>query len=121
MDDITATISAFLDSPSGLAVKALMVGTFIVFALGVTAAIRDRTFSWTYIDAFVRSTLMGRVVPVAIVLVVGYIADEQTLTAAGVVAGGAVAAGMIASAIDSIRQMAMTRDDSANVNTKPIA
>ena len=119
--DITELLTGFLATPSGLAVKALMVGTFLTFALGIVAAVRDRTFSWVYIDSFVRSTLMGRVVPAAIVLVVGFIADEPTLTAAGVVTAGAVAAGMIASAIESIRQMAMTREDSANVNAPPEA
>lgn len=121
MDDIGTMASEFLASPSGLAVKALLVGTFLTFALGVVAAVRDRTFSWVYIDSFVRSTLLGRVVPVAIVLATGYVADEQTLTAAGVVAAGAVAAGMLASAIDSVRQLAMVREDSAARNTPPTA
>jgi hypothetical protein len=121
MDDITATLSEFLATPSGLAIKGLMVGTFLTFVLGVVAAIRDKTFSWLYIDSFVRSTLMGRVVPASIVLVVGFIADDQTLTGAGVLVAGAVAAGMIASVVDSIRQIGMAKDESAAINTPPTA
>jgi len=121
MEDISTTLSEFLASPSGLAIKALMVGTFLTFILGVVAAVRDKTFSLVYIDSFVRSTLMGRVVPASIVLVVGYVADDQTLTAAGVVVAGAVAAGMIASAIDSIRQLTVPVEESATINTIPEA
>jgi hypothetical protein len=120
VDDISTTLSAFLATPSGLAIKALMVGTFVTFALGLTAAIKDKTFSFSYIDSFVRTTVMGRVVPVAIVLAVGYVADEQLLTSAGVVTAAAVAAGMIASAVESIRQIAMPPAESAKVNTTPV-
>ena len=121
MEDITTTLRAFLDTPSGLAIKALLVGTFVTFALGIVAAVRDKTFSLVFIDSFVRSTVMGRVVPVAIVLAVGYIADEQVLTSAGVLTAAAVAAGMIASAVDSIRQIAMPPTESRAVNAPPTA
>jgi TRAP-type mannitol/chloroaromatic compound transport system permease large subunit len=121
MEDITTTLTEFLATPSGLAIKALMVGTFLTFVLGVVAAFRDKTFSFVYIDSFVRSTLMGRVVPASIVLIVGYIGDDQTLLAAGIIVSGAVAAGMVASAIDSIRQLALPREDSAVVNKTPTA
>jgi|WetSurSiteA1Bulk_404760.scaffolds.fasta_scaffold04474_11 hypothetical protein len=121
MDDITATLTEFLATPSGLAIKALMLGTFLTFALGVSAAVRDKTFSWLYIDSFVRSTLLGRVVPASIVLIVGYIGNDQTLTAAGVIVAGAVATGMIASAVDSVRQLALPKEESAAKNVPPTA
>lgn len=121
MDDITTLLSGFLASPSGLAVKALMVGTFLTFGLGVIAAVRDKTFSWVYIDSFVRSTLLGRVFPVLLVLGSGYVADDQTLTGAGVVVAGAVAAGMVASALASIRQLMADPATSAEKNAVPQA
>jgi len=114
-------IAAFLASPSGLAIKALLVGTFLTFALGLVAAIRDRTFSWVFIDSFARSTLMGRVVPVLILLGAGYLADDQTITGAGIVVAGAVAAGMVASALTSVRQLMMDPMTSAESNAKPSA
>lgn len=121
MEDIGQMLNEFLASPSGVVVKGLLVGTFVVFLLGLVAAIKDRTFSWLYIDSFVRSTIMGRVVPVLIVLGVGYLADEPALTGAGVAAGGVVAVAMIASAAESIRQMAMPPDESAEKNPPPQA
>jgi hypothetical protein len=119
--DILAEVQAFLGSPSGLAVKALLVGTLLVFLLGALAALRDGTFRLAYIDSFVRSTIWGRVAPVLVVLLVGYLGNAQEVTAAGVVVAGAVAAGLIGSAIDSIRQLAMTREASAQENMPPQA
>jgi hypothetical protein len=121
MEEIQTMISAFFASDSGLVVKALLVASFVVFALGVTAAIKDKTFNLLYIDSFVRSTIMGRVVPVLIVLLAGYVSNEQLLTSAGIITGGAVAAGMIASAIDSIRQLMLSQEESAARNTLPQA
>ena len=119
--DIGAYLTAFLATPSGLAVKGLLVASLLVFALGVAAALRDGTFAWAYIDSFVRSILMGRVVPVLLVLVIGYASREDAVTAVGVVAAGAVATGMLAGALDSIRQLAMHPSDSARKNARPTA
>ena len=119
--DILAEVQAFLGSPSGLAVKALLLGTLLVFLLGAMAALRDGTFRLAYIDSFVRSTIWGRVAPVLVVLLLGYLADSQEVTAAGVVVAGAVAAGLIGSALDSIRQLTMPKDASAQENAPPTA
>ena len=121
MNDITTLLTDFLATPAGLAVKALLVGTVVTFALGVVAALRDKTFDFQYIDSFVRSTLLGRVIPVAIVLGVGYVADEQSLLLFGAGAAGTVGAGMVASAIESIRQLTMTPVVSATRNAPPVA
>jgi hypothetical protein len=121
MEDITTLLTDFMASPSGVVIKGLFVGTLVVFLLGLLAAIKDKTFSWVYFDSFVRSTLMGRVVPVFIVLAVGYITNESTLTGAGIAVGGAVAVGMIASAAESIRQMALPPAESAERNVTPQA
>ena len=113
------TLSAFLESPSGLAVKALLVAALVVFVLGVLAALRDGTFAWAYVDSFVRTTIWGRVAPVLFLLLLGYFADEQSLTAVGVLVGGTVAAGMIQAALASVRQLTMTREASAEANGPP--
>lgn len=111
-------LTAFLASPSGLVVKALLVASFVVFALGAAAAGRDGTFSWVYVDSYVRSTVMGRVIPVLIILLAGYAADEPTLTGAGILLGGTVATGMLASALESVRGIAHPDPDR---NAVPLA
>lgn len=114
-------IQTFFADPAGVALKGLLVGAFLVFALGVVAALRDHTFDLKYIDSFIRTTLMGRVVPVALVLLTGYIVHDDLITAAGIAAAGIVAAGMIKSALDSIKQLTLTPTDSATVNPPPVA
>lgn len=113
-------LDAFIASPSGLAIKALLVGMLLTFVLGVMAALRDGTFEWQYIDSFVRSSLWGRVGPVAAALLAGYFLDSTgVITAAAVVAAGAVSVGMITAALSSIGQMASPKVDSAAANTPP--
>ena len=119
--DIGQYLAAFLASPTGLAVKALLVGAFLVFLLGAFAALRDGTFEWRFIDSFVRSTIWGRVAPVLAVLLLGYVADEPTITGAGVIAASAVGVGMISAAIESIRQIGAPPDESAVRNVPPNA
>jgi hypothetical protein len=121
MTDASAIITAFLAAPAGTAVKALLVATFLVFLLGTFAALRDKTFNLQYVDAFVRTTILGRVAPVTAVLFIGYFADDQLITGAGVAAAAIVAAGMVASALASIRQISMAPEQSAAVNEVPKA
>jgi hypothetical protein len=117
--DWKAILEAFFATPAGIAVKALGVGTFLTFGLGVFAALRDGTFEWKYVDVFVRTTLWGRVVPVLFVLMLGYVSGIVEITGAGIVAGGVVAAGMIQAAIMSIAQLTKPKEESAATNAVP--
>ena len=110
---------AFLATPTGLAVKGLLVGAFLVWALGVLAALRDGTFDLSEIATFVRSTLLGRVFPVTVVLLTGYAANDSTITTAGLAVAAVVAADMIGSALDSIKQLGLAPEASAKVNQPP--
>lgn len=116
---IVALLQAFIDSPSGLAIKALLFGTILVFVLGVWAAKRDGTYDVKYIDTFVRSTVWGRVAPVATVLLVAYVSGDQTILAAAVVVAGSVGYGMIRSALESIQQLTDPPARSAERNYLP--
>lgn len=115
----TTALTGFLESPSGVALKALLVGTLITALLGIFAALRDGTFAWPLVDSFVRSTIWGRVAPVATILIVGYVLDDPTVNGAAIVIATAVAVGLISSALDSIRQLASPKDESAKVNAPP--
>jgi len=119
--DLYGTFAAFLSSPEALAIKGLLLGAFLVFALGILAALRDGTFAWQFVDSFVRSTIWGRVAPVATVLLVGYLAQAPEVSAAGLAAAAAVSIGMIAAALASIRQMTLEKPASAEANTPPTA
>jgi hypothetical protein len=92
---------AFFASPSGMALYALLAVAFLDFALGVFAALRDGTLKLDELAAFVRSHLAGRVLPIALLLVVGYAADQVALTAAGLAAGAAYVAETVGSIASS--------------------
>jgi len=114
-------IDQFFTTPTGNAALVLFAASFLVFLLGVSAALRDGTFDLKYVDAFVRTTIWGRVAPVTGALLLGYVTHVDIITAGGVAAAAAVAAGMIGSALDSLRQLTMTTEKSAAVNAPPVA
>jgi hypothetical protein len=112
-------LTAFFVSPAGIAAKALLLGTILTFVLGVLAAVRDGTFGWSYVDAFVKDPLALKVGPVTVVLIGAYFANDATVLAPAVIAAGAVAAGMLNAIVDSIRQLTMTKPASASANVLP--
>jgi hypothetical protein len=80
----------FLSSDAGLALKGLLVVSFLDFATGSFAALRDGTFALDAIGAFIRKHILGRVLPIATLLVAGYFGGETgTLFLAGAVAASA--------------------------------
>lgn len=120
MDQLQASLQAFIDSPSGIAIKGLLVAALLTFVLGVFAALRDGTFQWKYIDSFVRSVIWGRVAPVTAVLLGGYYLDPSgVVTATAVVVASAVAVGMLASIAESIKQIGSSPEKSAALNEPP--
>jgi hypothetical protein len=65
-------LTDFLNSDAGLALKGLLVVSFLDFATGSFAALRDGTFALDAIAAFVRKHILGRVAPIGLLLTVGY-------------------------------------------------
>lgn len=65
-------LAGFLNSDAGLALKGLLVVTFLDFATGSFAALRDGTFALDALAAFVRKHILGRVAPIGLLLTVGY-------------------------------------------------
>lgn len=116
---LTDAIAAFLSTPSGIAGKGLLILTFVVFALGVFAAVRDSTFEWKYVDSFVRTTIAGKVLPVLLLLFVGYLAGDPLFTAPGLAAAAVVTAGMASALWESLKQLGLSKAASAKVNEKP--
>lgn len=83
-------LEAFLSSDAGLALKGLLVVSFLDFATGSFAALRDGTFQLDAIAAFVRKHILGRVAPIGLLLVTGYFGGESgQLFLAGAVAASA--------------------------------
>ena len=72
-------ITDFLASPAGLAIKAALAAAFLDFAFGVFAAIRDGTFAVDALAAFLRKHLVGRVLPVSLLAITGYITGDQVM------------------------------------------
>jgi len=95
-------ITAFFQTPIGYAVYLTLVVTLVAFVSGVAAAVRDGTFSWQAIDAFVRAYLLGRVMPIFVLLFGGYVVGEAggaALTAAGLAAAGAYVTSTVAAVL----------------------
>lgn len=114
-----AFLEAFLNSPAGLALRALLVGTLLTAVLGIFAALRDGTFQWQYVDSFVRTTVWGRVAPAGVVLVLAYVLGEATTLTAAVGVAGAVGIGLVTAALESLRQLTLPKTESAVANTPP--
>lgn len=88
---MTAALTAFLSSEAGLAVQGLLVVSFVDFATGVFASVRDNTFAVDALAAFVRKHILGRVAPITMLLVVGYFggAAGQVFMGAAIAAAAA--------------------------------
>lgn len=69
-------IEAFIASDAGLALKGALIAAFLDFATGSFAALRDGTFALDALAAFLRKHILGRVAPLATLLVAGYFGGE---------------------------------------------
>lgn len=96
-------VSDFLASPAGLAIKAALAAAFLDFAFGVFAAVRDGTFALDALAAFLRKHLVGRVLPVSLLAVTGYVTDDQVMILAAAAALTAYSVETLGSIYDSIR------------------
>lgn len=94
----------FLDSEAGLALKGLLIVSFLDFATGSFAALRDGTFALDALAAFVRKHILGRVAPIGTLLAVGYFGGETGLPflAGGIAAGTAYVAETASSVLGNI-------------------
>lgn len=95
-------LAAFFQTPVGYAIYLTLATTLVALVSGVAAAVRDGTFSWQAIDAFVRSDLLGRAMPIFVLLFGGYVVGDAggaALTAAGLAAAGAYVTSTVASVL----------------------
>lgn len=93
----------FLNDPIGLAVQGAVVAAFLDFAFGVFAALRDGSFQWDALAAFVRKHLLGRVLPSATLALTAYFTGNALMAAAAVGALTAYALETLASIYGSIK------------------
>ena len=116
------TVTDFLNSTGGLAIKAALAAAFLDFAFGVFAALRDGTFALDAVAAFLRKHLVGRVLPVSILAVVGYYTGDAIMIATAAAALTAYAAETLASIYGSINppKASDVRQVDAQVEPNPI-
>lgn len=95
-------LAEFLASPAGLALKAALVAAFLDFAFGSFAALRDGVFALDSLAAFVRKHLLGRVLPVGLLAVMGYLTADLAMNMAAAAALTAYAVETMASIYASI-------------------
>lgn len=116
--------TTFLASPAGLAVKAALVAAFLDFAFGVFAAVRDGTFAVDAIAAFLRKHLIGRVLPVSLLAIAGYVTGDAIMTTAAAASLTAYAAETLGSIYGSINppktsDLEMAEDPATIINPIP--
>lgn len=85
----------FLASPAGLALKGALVAAFLDFAVGAFFAARNGTFAFDAVAAFLRKHVLGRVLPLSLLLITGYLTGDVTLN-------GFAAAGLVAYATETM-------------------
>lgn len=112
-------LQLFLDSGAGLALKAALAAAFLDFATGSFAALRDGTFALDALAAFLRKHVLGRVAPLATLLVVGYFGGPtgQVFLAAAIAGLTAYAAETGASVLGNLNPPSPT----AVAESKPAA
>lgn len=98
----------FLGSPAGLALKAALAAAFLDFAFGVFAALRDGTFAVDSLAAFLRKHILGRVLPIGLLAVVGYLTADLAMNMAAAAALSAYAIETMGSIYGSIAVPATT-------------
>lgn len=106
----------FLASPAGLAIKGALAAAFLDFAFGVFAALRDGSFALDALAAFLRKHLVGRVLPVSLLAVTGYVTGDQVMIAAAALALTAYATETLASIYSSIRPADSVTVDGVTTN-----
>jgi hypothetical protein len=100
-----ATITGFFETQAGQLALWVVVAPVLDFVLSIAAAVRDGTFQLDAIAAFLRKHVAGRIVPIWLLLFVGYLTDEwlvpvvdvPALTAVGIAAAGIYVAETIGS------------------------
>ena len=117
-------MSEFLNSEAGLALQGLVVVSFVDFATGSFAALRDKTFALDAIAAFVRKHILGRVAPIGTLLVVGYFGGPNggLFTAAALAAAAAYIAETAASVIGNLNppKESDIKDDTPAAKVNPV-
>lgn len=106
----------FLASPAGLAVKGALVAAFLDFAFGVFAALRDGTFALDAVAAFVRKHLLGRVFPVSVLAIAGYLTGDMVMITAAAAALTAYAAETLGSIYGSLSEGKATATETIPVD-----
>lgn len=99
-------LQEFFASPAGLAAKAMLGLAFLDFLLGATAAVRDGTFDLTVVAAFVRKHVLGRVIPITVLLAGGTALNDTAILTGAIAAAGLYTAETAASLLASIGQIA---------------
>lgn len=113
-------METFFESTGGLAVKAALIAAALDFIFGVFAAVKDGTFAIDAVAAFLRKHLAGRVLPISLLAIAGYISGDGFMTTAAAAALTAYAAETLGSIYGSINPPAVTEESEVVVEVNPI-
>lgn len=97
-------LQAFLNSTEGFALKGALVAAFLDFAVGSIAAARNGSFTWDAVAAFLRKHVLGRVLPLALLLITSYTTGDTVMLTFAVTGLTAYAAETLASVYGSFTE-----------------
>lgn len=98
--DFIAGFKAFLDSPVGISVYTAFALVAVRVILGIYAAAKDNTFTLSAVGSFIRSQILGRVMPFATVSFFAF----QSGNVALMTTAGAIGAAFVAESIGAIQE-----------------
>lgn len=116
---LTDALRAFLAAPAGQAAEAVLLLGIVDLVLGIAAAFRDNVFSVEAVAAWLRSTLAGRILPIWVLLFVGYFGQGVGTDLPLLLAAGLGAAGLFT--VETVGNIVKTWGPTKQQQTKPTA
>lgn len=110
---------AFYAAPAGQAAVGVLVVGVADLVLGIAAAVRDRVFSLDSVAAWLRSNLAGRILPIWVLLFVGYFAQGIALAGIPLLLAAGVGAALLYTA-ETVGAIVKTWGPTKATQTKPL-
>jgi hypothetical protein len=96
------------------AILGIVALAILGFVLGTLRAVADKSFVWSALDVWIRKDLMGRVIPIILILAFGRVVgtikvgdvELAVLTATGLIAAATYAATAVTSIVASLNKNA---------------
>jgi len=104
-------LTALMEGPAGMAMSGVVILAIVELVTGIAKAFASKQFDVTLVDAWVRKTVAGRVIPILILLIAGEAVPDMSvlgldiniLSTTGLAAAATFAVAALGSITDNIR------------------